>query len=639
MAFLIDPHLPQKYSGFVREEPLDIISFNSYNKDNPRLKRLRAQEFNTSLGMAAAFSVGGTAISAFDSIVETLGLVEKDTIEELMADHAPHFANFFLRHRDNFQIAGDLTSAVLLGGVGAAAVRSTGLIGRGMRGVFGDRVTPFLSTGRTAQSLSKIAVERAKLIGSRPQATNLEIDSAFLQARGLVAKRRLADFAIEAVAAESAIAAGLHGSEFLFPDEMSLMENLVWIGGTNVIIGAGFFAHGWRTVRKMSQVEAGPLKKKAVNADDLPLTDLPANMYSGQGNAMAIWGQQLDVIARQRTQAGQAADPETLANIASAQTAVRERITEAGQRAAKGRPIPEINDSFELNSGQAKTIGDAVSKNPEIFGAIQSIENFDLAKDITTAFQQNKLDRWLRHLETESSRLWHKIRNIEQSALVTDPRNFYGEKIVALDELTPAQEQYRKQLMDQIHELQQQIEATKRLTPGTIELDGSFRLGADRPAIWQDGERPLSQPMRGEGDEVAVRAEVDGDKIPLEADVAGRLKAPSTFCPLGRGAHKKLGVRGKAQSIIGEIGLVATANTLVELGLESLGDLQRVTNSAIPPLFGESESILALRGALKNDADVPNQFMAFGKGQDKTHLKFRQGRPEGYSTPYIVSRG
>ena len=622
MAFQLDPNLPQQYTGFARSEPLGPLAFGSYNQDNPKLKRLRSQEFNTGLGAAIGFSIGGTAVSAFDSIVETLGIVEQDTVEEYLADVAPEFANFFLRHRDNFQIAGDITGALLLGGVAAGAVRTTGLLGRSLTRVFGDKATPFLSTGRTAQSLAKQAADRAKYVASRPQARNLDVDKAFRQEKNRVALRRLGDFAIEAVAAEAAIAAGLHGSEFLFPEEMSLMENLVWLMGTNAIIGAGFYAHGWRTVRKMSQDVAGPAKKVATNPDDLPLTDLPTNMYSGQGSAMAVLGQQLEVISKQRTTAGQSADPQTLANVAAAQTSVREIITDMAKRAAQGRPIEAVNDSFELNSGQARALGDAVEKNPELFAAMQSLENFDVAKGITIPYQQNKLDRWVRNLESETSAKWTTLSDIKRQL---------DEK----GEVSPAQKQHAARLQDQIHELQQQLEAAKRLSPLTVELDGTVRIGANRPAIWQDGERPITQPLRGEGESPTVRAEVGEGKVALEADVAGRLKSPSTFCPLSRA--KKMGVSGRVQGIVGELGLAASAGTLVELGVESLDDLKQSMGAVLPPAFSESSSLQTLRKQLRENPDIPNQFVAFGKGEDKTHLKFRQGQGAGFAKPYVVS--
>ena len=487
MAFLLDPNLPQRYTGFAREEPLAPLAFNSYNQDNPHLKRLRSQQYNTNLGEAIGFSIGGTAISAFDSIIETLGIVDKDTTEEYLADVYPEFANFFLRHRDNFQIAGDITGALLLGGVAAGAVRTTGFLGRTMSRIFGDKATPFLSTGQTAQSLSQQAVRRATYVGSRPQARNLDIDAAFRQAKGYVAKRRLADFAIEAVAAETAIVAGMHGSEFLFPEEMSVIENVVWALGTNAIIGAGFFAHGWRTVRKMSQDVAGPLKAAATNPDELPLTDLPANMYSGQGSAMAVLGQQLEVITRQKTSADQAADPQTLANIATAQTSIREIITDISQRAAHGRPIEAINDAFDLSPDQTRALTAAVEKNPEIFAAMQSLENYDSAKGFVLAYQQNKLNNWVRNLESESSSKWVTLQGIKQ-------------KLADKGELSEATRKHAKRLQDQIHELQQQLEAAKRLTPFTIELNGSIRIGANRPPMYQDGERPITQPLREEGE-------------------------------------------------------------------------------------------------------------------------------------------
>ena len=638
MAFIIDPNLPQAYTGFARSEPLATLNYNSFNQENPRLKRLRAEEFNTSMGAAAGFSIAGTALSAFDSIVESLGITEQDTLEEYLADVYPEFGNFFLRHRDNFQVAGDIASAVLLGGAGAAAVRTTGVLGKAVTRTFGSKATPFLSSGKTAQQLSKQAVDRAQfIIGTRPQARNLDVDKAFRQAKSHVARRRLADFAIEAVAAETAIAAGLHGSEFLFPEEMSLVDNLVWIGGTNLIIGAGFYAHGWRTVRKMSQDVAGKLKGKSTNPDELPLTDLPANMYAGQGPAMSVLGQLLDTISRQKIE--QAVDPEDLANIANAQTSVRERITSFAEDAAHGRPIDAINDAFDLTPDQARAIGDAVQKNPEIFAALQSLEDFDVGRVAAEsssakrplAYQQNKIDAYIATLNDETAKKAHRVRDITAASAV---RNNQGQ-IVAHDDdkLSIYQLKLRRDLMDEMHQLQQQIEGMRRLIPTTVELDGTMTLGANRPLIYQDGERVITSPPRGEGESKVFRAEVG--ETALEANVAGRLKSPSTFCPLNRA--KKLRILPKIQNYVGAVGAHFTSATLVNQGLESLEDLRKSIDSGVPTLWNEEVSVTSLRESLRMDPTVPDQFMAFGKGQATGHLKFNQGRAEGYSRPVVVS--
>ena len=646
MPFLTDTNLP-RVAPIAQRKELQPLIFNGYDEQNAKLKRLRSQEFNTNWGEAAMFSVAGTAVSAFDTMASSLGIVDVDTTEEYLAERFPEFTNFMLRHRDTLQVSGDVASMFLLGGAAAGAVRTGGFIGRSMQKMFGNKVTPFLSTGRSAKRLSEIAYRRANLkkMANLPQQHSIELDKAFRQAKSYVAKRRVADFAIEAVAAEAAIAVGMNSSEFLFPEEMSTAENVAWALGTNAIIGGGVLAHGVWVAKRAAMAITGAAKKGSTNPGDLPLADLPGNTDEGRGAAIAVLGQYKDDIKKQAVDIVPGSEAGT--NIATTMTAVNEAITKHGQRAMQRTPISGVNRAGELSPGQARTLSEHAEANKLAMASMQSLEPDPVSNNNAWNMQalESRRSEKLAAISLERVEIHGKLEDfrVKAAAKLGDEEDDWEMA------LTPKQALAHEGMLKKLHELVEEENKIKRLNPATLEVHGGITVGTSRATIFHDGEQVIQditdRAVPGKATEYrAVLSNEAGDSpspsVHIDADAAGVVRTPSRHCPIppaamrvGRGSRAR-----KTMAAFGEAGAAGGMNAILhEFGLEGTQDLAK--RLAITPRqdWARSENVQALRKALHEHPDMPDQFVAYGKGDDTTTLKFRQGEGEGFSNPRVVT--
>lgn len=633
---LLEPEGNQ-LSGLEYPAQLKPLLFDGFDENNPKLRRLRAQQFNTNWGEAGWFSVAGTAVSAFDTIVESLGIVDQDGVEEYMADNYPEFGNFFLRHRDRFSVAGDIAGTFLLGGVGAGLVRSSGLIGRGMTRVFGDKVTPFLSTGKSARELTEQAVARAHLLQNTRKTGILPQPEALRKIAGQVRGRRTADFLIEALAAESTIVGGMHGSEFLFPEEMSATENVIWALGTNAVIGMGFWWHGAWAANRIMQKTFGPLKKEGTNPADLPEVDLGRH----DGTTMAVRGQLINALKEQSIELQ--GETDAAAANATRITAQREAVTNTAQQAMKRTPLEGLNESGELTPGGARNITAQVEENPEIFHALQSLEVEDSLTGRTAVGRAEQLRRADNKLFDEEAQLLNRYDDIvaqaegKLQAQIAAIPGATSKSYTWEDFLTPQQQKFMDGLDEKLELVRNQRDQLKRMVPVTFELDGKATLGAQRAAMFQDGERHITRAPRGEGEEGATFRAVVGEgtegdstvsgaaRATLEADAAGRVKTPSRHCPISTAG--RMAVQGGVLAGHGSL-----AGILAAQGMDSLDELRAAAASGVPYKWGDNPEVQWLR---EYDA-IPEQFVGYRKGDNTSELQLAPG--DGYTNATVVRR-
>ena len=576
-----------------RPAALQPLLFNSYNQNNPQLKRLRAQELDTDIGSAALFSVGGTAVSAFDTIVSSLGLVEEDDVEKFLAEQSPEFGNFFLRHRDRFQISGDIAGLLLTGGAAGLAVRTTGVVGRGMTRLFGDRVKPFLSTGKSAQELSETAVKQAQFLMRQPQTRTFIPNKELIQARNRVPIRRTLDAAIEMTAGELAIVATMNDSNFLFPEEMSMMENALWALGTNSVVGLGFWAHGSWAVRRALREVTDEGRVASTNPGNLPFMQLTGNIDPGRGPALGILGQQLQNL---KTQAGtDGITQEAASNVATATTAVKERIAGLAKQAMNRQPLEGINDVGQLNDKEMKNIVAQVEKNPELFHGLQSLEPETLTQNALE--RSRKIEERLTEIPTAIAKLKKKL---EKPAI---------------------KNKVKKDLIKQARILQEERDQLERLQPVTFELDGTISVGTTRAPIFQDGARDIKYDEK----EGLFRTKIGEGEIVINKH--GQVKFPSTFCP---SVSKSMRITRRIASHFPLGATTAVAGM-------SLNDAFSKLKGAVPEIWKDNPDVRQIRARLKQDEAVPNKFIGFAKGGDTTFLKFNKGTGAGFSQPVIAS--
>jgi len=448
---------------------------------------------------SAGYLLPGVLLSAIDTFAESFGLIDDATMENALKEKFPDFGDYFSDNRAVLGAVGDIGGAFVPGMLAVKAVRTTGVIGKLATRVFGDKAAPFLSTGQTNAKLFEEAYQRSRVLASKPQVRNLAIDQEFIRQNRKLIGRSVADTLIENVAADAAIAATMHSSDFLFPDEMSLMDHALFFGGTNAIFGVAALAHANFVLKRGIQQAAGSVTKDATNPGKIPFVDIQAQI-SGDRHAALTWlAHYREDIAEQATAVRQAQDELSVSATQSADSATAQRMKDVIVKIGSDSPHTDITRSYDMSAdGPAvNTIREVLRNDPSAASGATSFEDFATRSAASVNIA----------IDTRMAELKATLSDISAEMTALTKQNERGSR------------KFTK-LRQQASKTQAELATVSQLTTTLFEIDGSTSVTRTRAAIFQDGERKIAQLpdkqalIRVSGHEVTI-SETGAVEIPI----------------------------------------------------------------------------------------------------------------------------
>jgi len=333
-----------------------------------------------------------TVLSIADTFLTSFGALGDDSMENFLNKYTGAFGESFSRTRETTQMVGDIGGLLIPAMLASKAVRVGGFLEKNATKIFGNKASRFFSTGQSNQALFKANFDRAKMLG-QTRIKNLDNPSlGFTTARRKAIGRSVADTVIEGVAADAAIALSMNSSDFLFPDEMSLVDNLGWFAGTNAVVaaGAGLIA---KQVMKTGVREAYAAGRTAAGTKaDLVAQMSPSNIVGMRGAAIAVHSVLLDEAKSRLTIATAAAEGEAITAAREEITGIQTRLAELSRFAFQDSPIEGVTRSFAFKAGEAKfspflkTMQAAYDQDPNMAFGLRSLEIFD--QDANVGFKE-----------------------------------------------------------------------------------------------------------------------------------------------------------------------------------------------------------------------------------------------------------
>lgn len=441
----------------------------------------------------AAFAPA-TVLSIADTFLTSFGALGDDSMENFLNKYTGAFGESFSRTRDTTQMVGDIGGMLIPAMLASKAVRVGGFLEKNATKVFGDKATRFFSTGKSNKELFKANFDRANILG-QTRIKNLDNPSlGFTAQRRKAIGRSMADTLIEGIAADAAIAASMNSSDFLFPDEMTLVDNLGWFAGTNAVIsaGAGLIAKQVMKTGVREAYTAG--RAMAATKADFVAQMAPSNIVGMRGATIAVHSVLLDEAKNRLTVAAASAEGEAVTAAREEITGIQKRLSELTRFSFQDSPIEGITRSFAFKQGEAKfspylkTMQSAYDQDPNMAFGLRSLEIFD--QDANVGFKERyettlaKTQVGMKEAQAEIDFLTKlKNPNANQQKKLRKMRNKLGKLQTSLDDIVS--------------------------TTGTVvEIDGTQTAMNRRAAIFQDGNRDVINFAR-----VGTGVEVDGKML------------------------------------------------------------------------------------------------------------------------------
>lgn len=501
---------------------------NSINSANVLLgqeDQLRAT--SRSLLEGVAMSLPGTLLASADTFLESFGILEKNDMENYLRKEMPDFGNFFVEHRKGLGAAGDLVGAFLPGMVAMKAVRQGSWLAQGATKLFGEGATKLFSTGAPNAAIFENTFQKLRSVVQTTGVANIEQIPGFTLARKTGIMRSIADTVIEGVAADALIAGTMHSSDFLFPEEMSTVDNIVFAGATNLLFGAAGGLIARRDfVRGVNAVLDEPLSRAAKDAG-LRMTDVVSNIPGMRGPAI---GMHAELLWRQQAAAKAAfaqADDASRSAMAANITATEESLKNLTLKAFQDSPIPGVTHSVNIKNVDApeiKTVLNAYKQDPKIGYNMLSYEMWDeeLVNSLPVRLK-DYVESVSATAKADSSEF--KLMNDETTRLVDNGKS-----------LTVKQEDRLTRLRNKVAQSQSRAEDAMRTVGVAVEVDGTTRGLTGRGRMFQDGTREFR--LKGDNETIAkadgknltsfASGEVhvhDPDSIDFEVLPTGQFKA------------------------------------------------------------------------------------------------------------------
>ena len=428
-------------------------------------------------------AVPAFALSSVLSLAETFAtsmipdsLLPDDALEEFLTKHGGSFGEFFTRTRGGSQAVGDIAGIFIPATLATKVIRSKQWFDKLQKipGVSKTVARNLWSTGQSNQALFARSFQQAYAIGKKSRANSTALAPAMAAKKAKNLKRSIYDTFIEGVAQDLTIAATMHSSDFLFPEEMSTADNFKFIGGANAVVDLAAAGIAHRAWQKGIAAAWGAGRGEAKTFADTLIQEAGVNRVGHRGIRMAAAAtflQQADSLHASADAAGQTLETTVAKAEQTAATADISRITD---RIFTDNPYPGITQTATIrhieNAPELQTVLAANRVDPNLGIGLKSFEHLtdERIPDVLSA--QSRRVQKLREEYAKTSELYKRAAKREESKL-RKPRSTL--------------------LANKLDKLQQEGLEIKGLTPQVIELDGTTTVGATRAPIFQDGERSL----------------------------------------------------------------------------------------------------------------------------------------------------
>ena len=474
--------------------------FNSESdpKRQTMFARQQSAQENDSFFVGASQVMPAVLASMIDTFGTSLGILDDEEVTNWLEQNAPDVAQFSRAHAGGVGLAGDIVGSFLPAGIAIKAMRSGSIVAKAIEKSFGPKFAKFVtSTGKSNAQLSQEFIQKGKMVETvnKGVRTVNQTRGAFDPRRAMI-RRSVNDVVVESIAADLAIAGSMHSSDFLFPDEMDLVDHLIFFGAANAVFSGGAFAAAKMSFNRNANRILGPKAAAAQNPGGVPITEISGRV-NNRGVGITTRGHMLrDVIDERET--AQAAGERVVMDVADATRAgLQVGLKDDFVRLGKDSPIDGVTNriNFNKDSGEVETLQKAIELDENSMIGARSLEAFtDVVGDEKEALMvlaQGKLRQNIKDLTRKIQKVQNNPKQTAQSTANID--------------------KWKAQTQAMVDEFQD----NQRTLTMVFELDGSMSVAQGRKTMFQDGERKIIKAKDGVS---VIDSKKDGLKVAVDAN-------------------------------------------------------------------------------------------------------------------------
>lgn len=418
-----------------------------------------------------------TVLSMADTFLSSFGIIDDNAMENWIAQNTGAFGRSVERMEDTTQMVGDIGGMLIPGVLASKAVRSTGFLAKNAEKVLGPGATKYFSTGKSNKELFDSYFKRAQVLGEQ-RVKNLDAPGlGFALARRKAIGRSVADTMIEGVAADAAIALSMNSSDFLFPDEMTLVDNLGWMAGTNAVVGVGASLIARQVMKSGVREAYATGRAMSSTKADWVAQMSPSNIVGMRGATIAVHSILLDESKSRLTAALAGADGNVVTSMRQEIEGITSSLGDLTRLAFQDSPIEGVTRSHNFKAGDntfgpyLRTMQAAYDNDPKMAFGLRSLETFDA----TTPAEFT--ERYTTALETARVKMKANQTDIDSLVRLKKPTNVQKKKL--------------QRLRNQNGKLMTQLDDLSSTVAMITEIDGTTSAMAKRAEIWHDGDRQM----------------------------------------------------------------------------------------------------------------------------------------------------
>lgn len=499
---------------FVESNPTTIPTLNPFGVNESAATFMQETQSRRSFLEGAGLTVPAVFAHMIDTFISSVpGLEADDAVESFLQEQFPSLEQFMQDNRQWIGMSGDVIGAFIPGTLAVKAVRSGGMAARLMQKSLGNRRVPltekrissFLtSTGKPNSQLFDEVFQRGRDLASKGKVPS-SIPS-FRKMRQQAIGRSVGDVVIESVAADAAIAATMNSSDFLFPEEMSMLEHLAFLGAFTTIAGGVAYAGARFAMSRGLQRALGPAVITGQNPSGLNFNQLNTNIAGYRGTAMTMHAWNIDEFQGMLREARESGDTELAEGALQQISSSEAEIARLAEKAFRDSPVAGVTTSITKadSAPELTTVQAAIKKDPNSFWQLASLE--EMLPDTRAVLEQRLANA-----------------TVGARAELRDTKQQFNEIYNAERGKTKHSRTYHKRLR-KLQEAQQNLDDISRYGTVVYELDGSVSNSANRATMWQDGSRPLSNLPEGA---VGVKT----GTLEAVANIDGSIDLPATVIP------------------------------------------------------------------------------------------------------------
>lgn len=349
-------------------------------------------------GMAAPYAIIGTGIGFIDTVGQSFGIIDNETnaawLRGLGNTFGSGFRDYYSRNREPLRMAGDFVGMFIPGMMASKLIAGEGMAMRLLGGLGRTRaVRSIFTSGKTFEQILQ-PVRAYDLLAAGRASRSLSWGTD-LTRRGLMAtatRTLIGDSLKRTIAFEAGVALTMNESDFLYPDDMSAWEYLVYNAalplagvGLEVALARRAFRTSASAVAKAASDAANPSGTDFLNMFFMPMNDIGEGGRSiGITNLAHARNTLVDGVASHSAQG----DTQHATNLLKEQNAVTHDLDAQLEKLFNDKTLGSsiLTPRETMSPAQRATLISALDQNPNtLLGA------FDLSRAPETSGRVNQL--------------------------------------------------------------------------------------------------------------------------------------------------------------------------------------------------------------------------------------------------------